>query len=129
MSHDPADGPPTLPAGVVTERLESGLEYAEVARGEGPEAQDGSNVRVRYLGWLTDGTLIDGSPDESDFREFALGDGVVIRGLNEGICGMRPGGHRRLIIPADLAYGSVGDGSRVPPYETLIYDVILLALG
>lgn len=51
----------------------------------------------------------------------------MIRGWDEGVAGMRIGGKRTLIIPADMAYGSRGAGGGViPPDATLLFDVELL---
>jgi FKBP-type peptidyl-prolyl cis-trans isomerase len=58
-----------------------------------------------------------------------LGEEQTIAALEEGVVGMRVGGHRRLIAPSDLAYGPTGHGDTVPPYATLILDVELVSVG
>ncbi|HVK38129.1 MAG TPA: FKBP-type peptidyl-prolyl cis-trans isomerase [Candidatus Kapabacteria bacterium] len=59
------------------------------------------------------------------FEVTNVGRANVIRGWNEGLTtNMRVGGHRRLIIPPDLAYGDAGAGS-IPPNSTLVFDVYL----
>ncbi|MGV7208793.1 FKBP-type peptidyl-prolyl cis-trans isomerase [Oxalobacteraceae bacterium A2-2] len=111
----------------------SGLQYDELVQGEGAEAKAGQNVTVHYTGWLRNddgskGPKFDSSKDRNDPFEFALGAGMVIRGWDEGVQGMKVGGTRQLIIPADLGYGSRGAGGVIPPNATLIFDVELLAV-
>lgn len=103
----------------------SGLQYIEMEAGVGAEAAAGQTVNVHYTGWLTDGRKFDSSRDRGEPFSFRLGGGQVIRGWDEGVAGMRVGGRRRLIIPADLGYGSRGVGP-IPPGATLLFNVELL---
>jgi FKBP-type peptidyl-prolyl cis-trans isomerase len=129
MSRDPEKGPPTLPSGVQAVRTESGLEYVDVAPGSGKPVQEGDRVRVHYRTWLTDGRYIGGAVEPDGPFEFLLGSEAVPPGWNEGIQGMLPGGRRRLIIPADLAYGPAGEEGVIPPYSTLICDIELVSVS
>jgi FKBP-type peptidyl-prolyl cis-trans isomerase FkpA len=111
----------------------SGLQYDDIVTGEGAEATTGQNVTVHYTGWLRNddgskGAKFDSSKDRNDPFEFALGAGMVIRGWDEGVQGMKVGGTRQLTIPADLGYGARGAGGVIPPNATLIFDVELLAV-
>ncbi|MCZ8235122.1 MAG: FKBP-type peptidyl-prolyl cis-trans isomerase [Inhella sp.] len=108
----------------------SGLQFHDVAPGTGAEAQAGRTVRVHYTGWLwKDGARtkrFDSSKDRGQPFHFRLGAGEVIRGWDEGVQGMKEGGTRVLIIPAELGYGSRGAGGVIPPNATLCFEVELL---
>lgn len=111
----------------------SGLQYEDITIGEGAEAKAGANVTVHYTGWLqkpdgSAGAKFDSSKDRNQPFRFPLGGGRVIRGWDEGVQGMKIGGSRRLIIPAQLGYGSAGAGGVIPPNATLIFDVELLGV-
>lgn len=107
----------------------SGLEYIEAKVGEGEAAQAGERVTVHYTGWLVDGTKFDSSLDRNQPFTFPLGGGRVIRGWDEGVAGMKPGGVRKLIIPSDLGYGPAGSPPKIPPDATLIFEVSCLGKG
>ncbi len=111
----------------------SGLIYEELTLGEGNEASAGDFVSVHYTGWLQNpdgsaGEKFDSSVDRDEPFEFPLGAGHVIRGWDEGVQGMRVGGKRRLVIPAELGDGARGAGGVIPPNATLIFDVELLEI-
>lgn len=107
--------------GVVT--TESGLQYTVITPGEGrsPDAED--SVRVRYRGYLVDGTVFDERMDSTGITFKLTG---VIPGWVEGLQLMKEGGQYRLFVPSRLAYGSRAVGKMIRPNETLIFDVELL---
>ncbi|HVZ89568.1 MAG TPA: FKBP-type peptidyl-prolyl cis-trans isomerase [Polyangia bacterium] len=101
----------------------------EVKVGEGATATKGKTVSVHYTGRLTDGTKFDSSYDRGQPIDFPLGAGVVIKGWDQGIDGMKVGGKRKLTIPPDLAYGARGTpGGPIPPNATLVFDVELVGV-
>lgn len=106
----------------------SGLQYRDDAVGSGQEAKAGDHVVVHYTGMLTDGRKFDSSRDRDEPFEFPLGAGNVIRGWDEGVAGMKPGGKRRLVIPPQLGYGARGAGNVIPPNATLVFDVELVRI-
>ncbi|VVD89801.1 FKBP-type peptidyl-prolyl cis-trans isomerase [Pandoraea anhela] len=105
---------------------DSGLQYEDLHVGDGSVAVAGKSVSVHYTGWLTDGTKFDSSKDRNQPFDFVLGGGMVIRGWDEGVQGMKVGGKRKLIIPAELGYGARGAGGVIPPNATLVFEVDLL---
>ncbi len=111
---------------------ESGLNYEDTLVGEGDLATHGKEVKVHYTGWLyqdgVQGSKFDSSKDRQSPFVFHLGAGMVIKGWDEGVEGMRVGGSRTLIIPAALGYGARGAGGVIPPNATLKFDVELLAV-
>jgi len=111
----------------------SGLEYDDTVIGTGDLASKGQSVTVHYTGWLyqdgQQGSKFDSSKDRRDPFVFSLGAGMVIRGWDEGVAGMRVGGTRVLIIPAALGYGARGAGGVIPPNATLKFEVELLGVN
>jgi FKBP-type peptidyl-prolyl cis-trans isomerase FkpA len=108
----------------------SGLQYEDTNVGGGAEAKRGQHVHVHYTGWLYNngqqGAKFDSSVDRNEPFAFALGAGMVIKGWDEGVAGMKMGGRRTLIIPPQLGYGARGAGALIPPNSTLKFDVELL---
>jgi FKBP-type peptidyl-prolyl cis-trans isomerase FkpA len=114
---------------IMTEQTtDSGLKYEELVEGDGLVAETGQQVSVHYTGWLTDGSKFDSSVDRNQPFEFSLGRGMVIRGWDEGVAGMKIGGKRRLTIPPQLGYGAQGAGGVIPPNATLVFEVELLGI-
>lgn len=107
----------------------SGLRYADLKIGEGAEAEEGKILEVNYTGWLREGRVkFDSTLDTQRPLTLRLGAGDVIKGLDEGLAGMKVGGKRKLIVPPELGFGKEGGGGVIPPNATLIYEVELLAV-
>lgn len=104
----------------------TGLRFQDLSTGQGAEAVEGRTAVVHYTGWLTDGKKFDSSRDAGQPFAFRLGAGQVITGWDEGVAGMKVGGRRKLVIPAELGYGQSGAPPVIPPGATLVFDVELL---
>lgn len=109
--------------------LPSGLRYVDLEPGDGTPAKAGDVVAVHYTGWLADKTEFDSSRKRNVPFRFRLGEGMVIKGWDEGVAGMKPGGKRRLLIPSALGYGKRGAGDVIPPDADLVFEVELLGIG
>ncbi len=106
----------------------SGLKYTDETVGTGESPKTGQKVTVHYTGTLTDGKKFDSSKDRDEPFTFTIGIGQVIKGWDEGVMTMKPGGKRKLTIPPELGYGSRGAGGVIPPNATLIFDVELISV-
>ncbi|HTV84184.1 MAG TPA: FKBP-type peptidyl-prolyl cis-trans isomerase [Dyella sp.] len=103
--------------------------------GTGTKAQDDSEVRINYTGWLYSakaadhhGAKFDSSYDAGRPLEFVIGAEQVIPGMDSAVRGMRVGGKREVIIPSSLGYGSRGAGSDIPPNSALVFDIELVGV-
>ena len=106
----------------------TGLQYQDVVVGNGDEATAGKVAVVHYTGWLTDGTKFDSSRDRGTPFSFPVGGGQVIAGWDQGVAGMKVGGRRKLVIPAQLGYGEMGAPPVIPGGATLVFDVELMGV-
>ena len=97
----------------------------DVAEGAGEPCKPGATVTIHYTGWTKDGNIFDSSVKRGQAATFPLGN--LIRGWQEGIPGMKPGGVRRLMIPPDWAYGERGSPPAIPPNAELVFEVKLIS--
>ena len=103
------------------------LQKIDTVPGDGEEVKPGATVTVHYTGALaTDGTIFQSSKDAGEPISFSL-DGVI-KGWTNGVPGMKVGGTRRLMIPAEQAYGASGSGSSIPPNSDLVFDIELISV-
>jgi peptidylprolyl isomerase len=105
----------------------SALEIIDTVAGDGQEVIDGDTITAHYTGALvSDGTIFESSHDSGNAATFGLSQ--VIDGWTQGVPGMKVGGTRRLIIPADLAYGQRRASAMIAPNSDLVFDIELVAI-
>jgi FKBP-type peptidyl-prolyl cis-trans isomerase FkpA len=128
---DRAKQPAAPNAPSTADTSEQAFQKKDTVTGTGKTASAGQMVTVNYTGWLfapnapqQHGVQFDSSVGREAFT-FQLGAGKVIPGWDQGVEGMKVGGKRTLVIPANLGYGADGAGP-IPPNANLIFDVELL---
>lgn len=118
---------PTAPSAPTT------LTTTDLVVGTGDAAVSGDALTTDFTGWLYDAT----KPDFKGLQfqtsvgntplTFTLGAGQVIKGVEEGVTGMKVGGVRRLVVPASLGYGNARNGP-IPPNTALVFEIALTSL-
>ena len=99
----------------------------DVVFGTGEAVKSGDTITVNYIGTLQDGQEFDNSFKRGTPFTFTVGAGKVIKGLEEGIIGMKVGGKRILVVPAEMGYGTKGYGP-VPGGASLVFALDLVAV-
>jgi peptidylprolyl isomerase len=106
------------------------LVVKDIVVGKGRPAKKGSQLSMQYVGvTYADGKEFDSSWDRNQPFKFQLGQGSVIKGWDQGLAGIKPGGRRELIIPPKLGYGATGQPPSIPPNATLVFIVDALSVG
>lgn len=104
------------------------LEILDTVEGSGDEVQPGATITAHYTGALcATGVIFQSSHDMGRPITFPL-DGVI-KGWQEGVPGMKVGGTRRLLIPAEQAYGASSPSPSIPPNSDLVFDIELVSIG
>ena len=103
-------------------KTNSGLQYRVLREGDGLKPTVSNEVVVHYKGQLLNGQEFDSSYKRNQTISFPLGG--VIPGWTEGMQLVGEGGMIELLIPAELGYGSSGQGD-IPSNSTLQFIVEL----
>lgn len=105
----------------------TGLRYVIEYKGNGPLVEYGNTVTIAYTIRLLTGDIV-ASSDKNGLKQFVSGKGGVEAGLEEGIKLMRKGDQAKFILPSHLAFGLMGDGEKIPPRASLVYEVELIKI-
>jgi len=104
----------------------AGLKTWDVVSGSGTPVAAGESITVFYTGWLaSNGTKFDSRRSPAAPATFALSG--LIQGWQQGIVGMKPGGIRRLFVPAALGYGAAGSPPNIPANADLVFEIKLIS--
>lgn len=106
--------------------MKDGVKIDIEKEGAGAAITNGQNAVVHYTGKLTDGKIFDSSIPRNQPFIFQLGSGMVIKGWETGVLGMKKGEKRILTIPPEMGYGAAGAGGVIPPNSTLVFEVELM---
>ncbi len=103
------------------------LEIIDIEIGTGEEVGQGATITAHYTGALVkNGIIFQSSLDFGKPATFGLDQ--VIKGWTVGVPGMKVGGTRRLIIPAEMAYGDSSPAPNIPAGSDLVFDIELVAV-
>lgn len=107
-------------------RMPSGVNYAVVTKGQGRNPEPEDTVVINITGTLPDGTVFVNS--NKDKQSFLILVKDLVLGLQDAVLRMKEGSVWRVFVPASLGFGASGNGSTVPPYTPLVYDIALIAV-
>ena len=86
--------------------VEPAVEIEEQREGEGDPVETGDAVLINYS--LALATRPDAAVDKGKGFDFTVGSGDVIKGMDEGVKGLKLGGKRVIQVPWSLGYGKKG---------------------
>ncbi|HBH82982.1 MAG: hypothetical protein A2X03_18620 [Bacteroidetes bacterium GWA2_40_15] len=112
--------------GLAMKESPAGLWYKIEKEGNGAFFKENDRIVFEYECSLLDGTRCYSSKDLGP-KDVVLGRSELPAGLNEGLKLMRPGGVAIFIIPPFMAYGLIGDGKKIPPRATVVYNIQIVS--
>ncbi|RIL05465.1 MAG: peptidylprolyl isomerase [Proteobacteria bacterium] len=110
----------------------SGLQYSDLKVGEGTEAKDQMLVKLHYTSWAAlnptgeKGKRLSSSTELGQPISFMLGVGRAVEALDKGVPGMKVGGKRLLVAPANMAPLSPEQAKDLPPNSPVVFEIELL---
>ena len=110
----------------ISTTLPSGLTYEIINKGTGEVAKEGQEVLIHEtMSYLNNSKVLFSSREIGHPIKFQIGGNQVIKGVDEGVKGMRKGEIRKLIVPPALSKRSVYP-SFLSPDSTLLYKIELV---
>ena len=105
----------------------TGLRYMLIETGAGPVAVEGQIISVAFIVSLLDGEELYSSAD-GPAKDILIGQDNVESGLHEAMTYLRKGDLATIILPSYLAHGLSGDGNKIPPRSSVVYDILVVDL-
>lgn len=105
-----------------------GVRHVVVDAGRGKSPKQGDILTLHYSGYLSDGRIFDSSVYRGEAFEVIAGNGTLIPGWESTLMRMKAGERRIAFIPPNLAFGEAGFSGRIPPNDTLRFDIELLSV-
>jgi FKBP-type peptidyl-prolyl cis-trans isomerase FkpA len=106
----------------------TGLRYDIYEKGQGEKPLPHDAVVVTYRNYFLNGTEVY-DVTESDPDTFRLAEAQQARGLEEVLFLMTEGARARIVVPAHLAYGMIGDQQKIPGATPLYYELHLIKIN
>ena len=103
--------------------LPGGMFLYDFTTGDGPSVTRESKVRVHYRLFLLDNTKLHDTW-RTNLPETFLVTEAPLKGMTDGMVGMRAGGKRKIAMPHPLAFGEAGN-EIVPPKSMVVCDVFV----
>ena len=101
---------------------ENGLRYLVTKKGEGEAAMKGEKLETHVVFRVPSGKVMLNTREAKSPRVFPVGADLQIKGLEQGLEGIKKGEARTIIVPSKLGFGAEGL-SENPPIATLIFEV------
>lgn len=105
----------------------TGLRYWIYDNHDGPTANEGDQVQVKFDIQLLDGTAVYKTED-NDLSTFKVDHADVESGIMEGIKYLSVGDKAKFILPSHIGHGLLGDFHKIPPLEVLVVDIQLVKI-
>jgi FKBP-type peptidyl-prolyl cis-trans isomerase len=102
--------------------FETGFWIAKTTTGNGAYIKNGDQISISYDVSLMNGKLCYDYTGKSS-KKITIGKLQNQRGFTEALLQLKGGDQATIIIPANMAYGAIGDMNKIPPRATLIYKV------
>ncbi len=110
------------------ESTPDGSRHVVLETGRGKLPKQGDILTLHYSGYLSDGRIFDSSVYRGDALEVVAGNGSLIPGWESTLMRMKAGERRTVFIPPHLAFGEDGFSGRIPPNDTVRFDIELLSV-